>query len=344
MVLKQAGIAVALVDQPPEGKRKVGESLPGAVLRLLKKLGINGIADLLPPEQYKKCLANASSWGHEDWIYQSGVQNPEGGGYHINRAAFDQALLQRARAAGVAVYADKADAVVRLPDPGFSIRLQDSAQNLLQAQWLIDATGRKLAIGRKLGLKRQRADEQMAAVHWVNAPAQDADYATRIKSVPDGWWYTSLLPDQSRVIGFQGLPDTVSHLYKQPEAFFEQFNAAQILPYPLHPQDSLEHIATEAGLAKTDTATTSQLLCVGDAALSFDPLSSQGIFFALYSGIKAAETVIRSLADATAAPAALAAYQAAVQRVFEENRKSLAYFYRSELRYDGAFWRGKWGI
>lgn len=337
---------MALVDQPPEGKRKVGESLPGAVLRLLKKLGINGIEALLPVGQYKKCLANASSWGHEDWIYQSGVQNPEGGGYHINRAAFDQALLQHARAAGVAVYADKIDAVLRLPVPsqGFSIGLQDTIPNALHAQWLIDATGRKLALGRKLGLKRQQTDRQMAAVHWVKTPAQDTDQATRIKSVPEGWWYTSLLPDQSRVIGFQGLPDTVGERYQQQEVFFEQFNAAQILPYSLQPQDSLEHIATAAGLAQTDTTTSSQLLCVGDAALSFDPLSSQGIFFALYSGIKAADAIIRSLADPTAAPEALTAYQAAVQRVFEENRKSLAYFYRSELRYgDREFWRAKWG-
>jgi flavin-dependent dehydrogenase len=33
-------------------------------------------------------------------------------------------------------------------------------------------------------------------------------------------------------------------------------------------------------------------LAVGDAALTYDPISSQGIFSALYTGLRAAETVI----------------------------------------------------
>ncbi|MDI1257361.1 MAG: NAD(P)/FAD-dependent oxidoreductase [Flavobacterium sp.] len=346
IALKQSGINVCLVDKEHENKRKVGESIPGASVRLLKKLGINGIDSLLNSSDYKHCLVNASSWGNEEWVYKSGIQNPEGGGYHVNRAILDKALLQRAISVGVVVYADMIDNVNPISNQtnlGFTIRFKYDGQKSINTKWLIDATGRKATIGRKFGLKRERIDDQMAAVNWVSTPENDTDHATRIKSVPDGWWYTSLLPDQSRVIGFQSLPNTVSKMYKQPDLFFEKFNNAGILSYEIKKESRLQSIAVEAGLAKSNPVVKNHILCVGDAALSFDPLSSQGIFFALYSGIKGAEAIINCLGNSNIEDKILCDYQSIVQRVFNENRKSLQYFYLNELRYqNNPYWKGRW--
>lgn len=344
IALKQAGINVCLVDREYKGARKVGESIPGATIRLLSKLGINGIDSLLNSDDYKRCFANASSWGNEEWVYQSGIQNPEGGGYHINRTVFDKALVTRAISLGVPVYTDMIDQVHPISEVSsldYVVQFKYNEQKLI-TKWIIDATGRKAAIERKFGLKRNRIDNQMAAVNWITVPENDNDHATRIKSVPDGWWYTSLLPDRSRVIGFQSLPETVAQLHKNPDLFFNKINETGILPYKITSASSLQKIAVEAGIARPEAVTVNGLLCVGDAALSFDPLSSQGIFFALYSGIKGAEAITQCLTNTGTVHNALENYQLLVDRVFTENQKSRKYFYMNEYRYfNEAYWQSR---
>ena len=348
IALKQAGFNVCLVDRKADGNRKVGESLPSASIRLLKKLGINGIEGLLDAWNYKRCLVNASSWGNEQWMYQSGMANPEGGGFHINRTAFDEALRQKAQTLGVPVYTALIDQLYPIDDKkdtGFAVQFRGhnpTEITEISTKWVIDATGRKAAIGRKFGLKRERTDEQMAAVNWINAPVEDIDHATRIKSVSDGWWYTSLLPDHSRVISFQSLPATVARMHKNPELFFEKFNDAVLLPYKVTPDLSIQSMAVDAGVIKPEAVTAKGLLCVGDAALSFDPLSSQGIFFALYSGIKAADAIVKCLIDPIAADSTRNGYQLLVDSVFTENQKSRRYFYMNELRYfQQPYWQSR---
>ncbi|RYF38292.1 MAG: hypothetical protein EOO38_24995 [Cytophagaceae bacterium] len=93
---------------------------------------------------------------------------------------------------------DKAEPIFKENvNEGFDIRFKNSSLGNIKAKWIIDATGRKSAIARKFSLHRKRADMQMSAISWISTPVTDDDHATRIKSVPDGWWYTSLLPEQS---------------------------------------------------------------------------------------------------------------------------------------------------
>ncbi|MBS7253590.1 NAD(P)/FAD-dependent oxidoreductase [Flavobacterium branchiicola] len=346
IALKLAGIKVCLADKELTTDYKVGESIPGATIRLLNRLGINGIDDLLHKNQYNPCHSNASAWGSEEWVYQSGLKNPEGGGYHINRILFDEAIKTKATSLDVPMFTALIDQISILSDEEasqkFLIQFKNDTYKNITAKWIIDATGRKVAIGRKLGIKKNRIDNQMAAINWVKAPPDDTDSATRIKSTANGWWYTALLPNQKRVIGFQSLPDTISQMHKNPHLFFQEFNESQILPYKITSESSVKNIAVEAGLSISESITENRLLCVGDAALSFDPLASQGIFFALYSGIKGAETIINCLNDGSLENKNLADYKLIINQVFNENKKALRYFYLNEIRFQNhPYWKSR---
>jgi flavin-dependent dehydrogenase len=78
-------------------------------------------------------------------------------------------------------------------------------------------------------------------------------------------------------------------------------------------------------------------LAVGDAAMSFDPLSSQGLFHALYTGMKGGEAAARMLAgDAAAGPA----FAAGLEPVWEAYQFHRALYYGMERRWpDAPFWR-----
>ena len=101
----------------------------------------------------------------------------------------------------------------------------------------------------------------------------------------------------------------------------------------------LQHGTTAAHSALTQPAAGKAWLAVGDAALSFDPLSSQGIFNALYTGLAAAESVHRFLQSEISS---FAEYQEQLEEIRAAYERHLQAWYRSEKRWsEEEFWQGR---
>ncbi|WP_340201072.1 NAD(P)/FAD-dependent oxidoreductase [Ascidiimonas sp. W6] len=337
--LRQQRLRVAIIDDVNDEQLKVGESLPGASLRLLGGLGINGLPELLPNTAFEACVANKSAWGSDHWTYTDALRNPEGGGWHVMRNEFDAALRKKAQEVGVDFYSGKVGAIAK--EDEYTIRFKTQKLQLpeaLTANWLIDATGRAAALLRQLGVSREKFEPQMAAICWLHPNANDKDRTTTIKSVAKGWWYTSRLPDGSRVLSFHGLPETVAKMVKDPQYYLKEANTAQIINYNLHLNSILQGItARDAGVSKATEVIGKNWFALGDAALSFDPLSSQGIFFALYSGLQAANALLKTQAGNLQAQET---YQQQVNKVFQANQRSRQYFYTAERRFlEEGYWQ-----
>jgi flavin-dependent dehydrogenase len=349
IVLKQAGLSVCLLDEVDEQARRVGESLPGAVLRSLRRLGIGHLGDLLGDHEYHACVANVSAWGHDAWSRQEAMANPEGGGWHVLRHRFDSALRRYAVSLGIDHIPEKLG-TLHPGDPSAPIVVSTrsgGAIQLLKARFVVDATGRLAAVGRSLGSIRKRLSDQCAAVAWVRHPVEDVDQTTRLKSVPDGWWYTARLPQGMRVIAYHGLSSDVVPRTQCAELFFKSGHSASLLPYRLSPDELLQPIkGADAGVHLGEPLGGPNWIAVGDAALSFDPLSSQGILFALYSGIRGAETVIHCLARPDSTDRFQSEYRQKVLQVYEANQRARRLFYSGERRYlASAYWQtqqGRW--
>src|SRR2546421_1412221 len=81
-------------------------------------------------------------------------------------------------------------------------------------------------------------------------------------------------------------------------------------------------------------------LAVGDAAMTFDPLSAQGILKGLRSGIMASYAIGDYFKGS---PAGLEKYEAVLAREFEEYLSTRANFYRQERRWERSrFWRRRY--
>lgn len=345
IVARQAGLRVGLIDDTDDQALKVGESLPGGIVRTLRRLGINGPAELLTPDELMPCVANVSAWGSDAWSFTDALANPEGGGWHVLRHRFDAALRHRAASLGV----ERMRARVRdveQADGLHRIVLTANAEphpDVLEARFLVDATGRRAAITRKLGVQRRRLSEQCAAVAWLRHPEHDLDNTTRVKAVRNGWWYTARLPHGLRVLAFHGLPSDVAPMMRWPERFAEQCNATDLLPYGIQPGCVVRPlIAMDASVQVSEGAAGPGWLAVGDAALSFDPLSSQGVLFALYSGIRGMEAVVHCLERPELAGRFLDEYQHKARSVLAANQRARQGFYWSERRYsESPYWRAQ---
>lgn len=335
-----------MIGPAPENRLKAGESLPAASIRLLRRLGLDDLSGLLGHDEYLPCSANASSWGEDSWAYRDAVFNPEGSGWHVLRHRFDAAMLEHAKRQGCMHVQALAREKLNDSDQENVHRIRaerpDGGNVLVSAKWLVDATGRQAWLARRMGSQAQRWVEQYAAVSWIRSHALDVDNTTRVKSVKDGWWYTTRLPQGWRVIAFHGLREFVGALAKDLNAFGNACEKSGVLPETFPKSISLNAIQVhDACMRSFDVVRGERWLAVGDAALAFDPLSSQGIFFALYSGIRGAEAVAATLhehADATSP--LMDAYKNSVVSVREANRKALAGFAESERRFtDAPYWR-----
>src|ERR1700734_3862392 len=89
-VLATSGLRVVLADRTDSAKPKIGESLPGVALRLLRSLG--------PPtpnleRAHRRIRGNLSCWGSDQLEVTDFIRDPDGPAWRLDRKRFDSELL-----------------------------------------------------------------------------------------------------------------------------------------------------------------------------------------------------------------------------------------------------------
>lgn len=276
LTLRAAGAEVVLVAPPPAEGPAVGESLPAAAGRLLRDLGLEGVLDQVPQV---RCAGHASAWSGPTVVTRDALQDPEGPGWRVDRAAFNAALLGAAVQAGVPWIQDRVVSV----QGGLGL-----ASQVLDVTAVVDASGRRAAVARRLGVSRTVLDRTLARVAW--GPGDLADQRTLVESVPEGWWYSAALPG-GQVVAALHTQDAES--VRSEATWFQAMARAPHTLARVGPIDWTHHRTADAGISRLDAPGGPGWIAVGDAVQAFDPLGSQGMLHALYSGRKGARALLR---------------------------------------------------
>lgn len=346
LVLARAGHEVLLAEAAPEAF-KVGESLPPAARPLLRDLGVleqveRGGALAL------RASGTSAAWGGPQLADVDFVRDPNGPGWHIDRTRFDALLRAAAAAAGVEVLEGVELRDVRREGDGWSAERVPAAgagatPARLRARALFDATGRRPAVARRTGARRARLD-RLASVHArVLAARDDVDARTLVEATAGGWWYTALVPGARRVVAFLTDADLMPARMREPGGFASALGATEHVGARAAGLaiDSGPHVAA-AHSARLTPPCGAGWVAAGDAAIAFDPLSSQGILTALYTGLRGAEALSAWLAGGAAAP--LDAYVRRVAAVAAAYDAARAGYYSLERRWPGEpFWARRHG-
>lgn len=320
-----AGLSVTLVVAPDRRPGTI-ESLPPAGRRLLADLGC---WDAFLSSGPTPSRGARSYWGSEVGYDVSSLRDPDGAGWLVDRAGFDALLRASAGSAGTVLRAGRVRGVVR-ESPGLRLILSDGAA--VTGRFVIDATGRSSAVAARLGARRRQQDRTVAELRRYRSPA--ADRRTVIAAVADGWWYSLGNDSGSRLVGrimdHAGFPGGSGFWANVPEGIAALLDRAEAKP-------GTYRVAANSGwlepFAGPDWA------AAGDAALSFDPLSSQGLLTALFTGRSAADAACSVLSGRPDGPAEHAARLASIRDTYRQN---LAYFYRLEQRWPHApFWAAR---
>jgi flavin-dependent dehydrogenase len=340
ITLAGLGQPALVLEAAPAAQAKTGECLPPTSAAVLHQLGMGSAVDA---ECHLRSHGNRSSWGSDEPIDQDFLFGLHGPGWHLDRQAFEAHLARVAVERGAEWRYGTQVRHVRRRCPGWELSVLDSAGRpaVLEADFVVDATGRRASVGRRLGARRVGYDRLVGAAALLE-PGQAGltDTYTLVEAVPGGWWYSALLADGRLSVAFMSDADLPElRQARHPPGWWRLLDDTRLTRSRVRDHGYTLQTAPRV-LAASSTRLSAILgdrwLAVGDAAAAHDPLASHGIVSALGSGIYAG----RAIADMLAGCAdASVAYLSLLQNAYASYLEAQQACYLGETRWiDSLFW------
>lgn len=250
----------------------------------------------------RPCFGIRRNWGQVELEYDDFLHHRGGIGFVVDRAHFDSRLRQGAKDAGVEFLRGRVHSV-RRELCGLEISVETQEEFIQVASTAaVDATGRSSLLARRLGARRERDESLVAHLESRTAyvaPSHSPDWL-EAWGEDDKWRY--------RISGPGGRLETWA-----------------ISP-PEHASRSGPGPRVDASSCRLSNAGGENWLAIGDAVMSFDPVTSQGLFNALSTALIAAGAFLspQSFNGNTAR-----VYSIAVAETFRHSEMGRAIVYRA---------------
>nr|MDC2856308.1 tryptophan 7-halogenase [Ningiella sp. W23] len=223
-------------------------------------------------------------------------------------------------------------------------QLQHEKTINIASQFVIDATGREAHFAKNYTPRKQH-DRLISC--WATLDNTFENQLGSICASQNGWWYSAPLPNQRRVLAFQTDPDLlIKDLHRDAKVFTQHAqcydNQARILDVCQQPITL--HGIVSANSTRLVYFAGQQWAALGDAALSFDPISSQGIFNAMASAMQLADLMkkldIVNKIEHDSQLQFKKLYQQQIEQVWHRYLDHKRYFYDQEQRWPNSpFWQ-----
>ncbi|OSX57524.1 hypothetical protein POSPLADRAFT_1036953 [Postia placenta MAD-698-R-SB12] len=365
-------VTTLLLDDADPAAFKIGESLPADAKNMLVYLSPTLYTDFtkdIAEGVHMPCSGNASAWETPDLRETYAVSNPFGMGLHLDRARFDQCLRDAVAGTtagsqctvvhGVFNKVEKTEAPEYQGWIVYVRRYGSGETDTYRAKWLVDASGRKASVARKLGAKTIKTDALLAFHMLFSATAStqhDHDGRTVIEAATAGWWYTAQLPRGRRVVVYHTNDDDASAKLARKQAGFlalldetkyisrviaEHGYEAVAEGHGKEPRPGCTAAGSSHLVPPMEDRLTHGWLAVGDAAMAFDPLSSQGMITAMKMGCVVGDALARRLRGEPDVEDLVSQLLRTYIRVRSRYEDEKGYFYDQVSRFTGPFWESK---
>lgn len=331
-------LRVGLVVAAGNGEARIGETVPPQINPILVYLGV---FQEFSRGGHSPSFRTLAAWGDARLGINEFLLDAHQTGWRLDRTAFDRMLVEAASARVAAVLPSKVIALAK-EIGGWRVSLSDGGA-VHTAHFAVDATGRVAALARQCRLRPINVDRLVGCCLRTRSRS-DGNEGLIIESFADGWWYSAALPGGDRILACMTDADRVRALELSSGRGF-----ACLLAETNHVRrvavldDRIGRPTIWAAASRFfDITSHLPLLCVGDAALCFDPISGQGILAALRSGIFASYAIGDWLRSGD--PRGLTRYRLMQQRSFSAYCRVFHEYYAKEQRWpDNPFWHRRNG-
>jgi FAD-dependent halogenase len=342
ILLRQRGYRVIVLEREVFPRFVVGESLLPAAWDLWEKLGVRERIERTDYPVKRGVLFRIEDTQETSEFLIRTDEFPEyftrPYTYHVDRAHFDQSLVERAVEVGADVRQgwEVQDALFD-GDRAVGVRAVDpeGRRHNLGARFVIDASGRRTLLATRLGRRYKNPDLLKVAyyTHFAGGGARRADdgsTVTDIHSTEGGWvWYIPLRDDTVSV----GVVLDAAFVQAQksgPQALFDRaLEGDEVIRKWLdgaRQKLELKKISSISYLA--DSFVGDGFVLVGDAAMFIDPIFSAGVMLAMRSADYAVEIIAKALETGDVSGAALAPYEERIRKPIQKMQSIILNWYR----------------
>lgn len=336
LLARDPDLRVAIVERSAYDTVRVGETIPGHTAILLRRLGV---WNQFVRQGHLRTSGSCAAWGGPELHFNESTFSAYGAGWHLDRTAFDGLLASQAEARGATVLRGFAVGNPRRRGAGWEMDIIGAARRSIRGRFLVDATGRRTIVARTRNTMRLVKDHLLGMCLLFDDRSTAPDSLTLVEAQANGWWYSATVPGRRIVAAFMTDADIAHRLHmRDPATLLARLRAAP------HTSARLGD-AVLAGNPTVMLAASRRLdrvagpgwLAVGDAASTFDPLSSLGIFKALRSGILGSYAILNFL---DGDERGLAAYESTAAVEYDAYLAKRTQLYDEERRWpESEFWR-----
>lgn len=331
----RAGKTVALVPPQDERKQKTwAETLAPRGEFLLVKLGL---ADHVLANQHST-QTMLSCWRSSFPETMNFALDPHGRMWHVDRRAFDKALFTQAICSGIDILDQESSRLsnIRRHAGQWEIRIASSGrERIMKVGHLVDATGKVSSLARFMGARRVLRDHLVAICCTYEQASGFAPLL--IEPIPEGWWYSLGLPQSRTHAGFVTDPKLVKL-----SSDVRRFTWNAMLDHAPQTAKRLTSFGGSLAVVNAESACLDRMggegwLAIGDAAMSFDPLSSHGLCSAIEQAVDAAEILSDSERES-----ALSDFEMRRRHFFVKYKTQRIAFYQRVRRFSqDPFWQNR---
>jgi flavin-dependent dehydrogenase len=251
-----------------------------------------------------------SAWGSEPQA-ESSILQPDGPLWHVDRDRFDEDLRAAVRARADVFVPYRSLGSIRREAGQWHVSLDGATE--VVARYLVDATGRLRALGRRFGARIDVDDRLLGLTAKVSQGEGGAEIRSMmIQATPFGWWYAA--------------PTPTGHVVAM-------FTDADLAPHDVRRR--LRPVAANSAFTRVEGEVG--WLPVGDASASHDPLCGWGVHRAMSNGLLAADAIVTFLDGGDPSP--IEDYHRHCRRQYELYLDGLVRRYSIERRWPTApFW------
>lgn len=343
--LAALGYRVVLLEKHRFPRHRIGESLTPTILPLLDFLDVRAEVEAAG---FLRMAGHSVCWGSAAPRTAHYSPDRRRRGFQCVRATFDRILLDHARQAGVQVL--EGQPVQEVAEGALGVRVRYGQGVPIHAAFCIDATGRA-GVRARGGLRQRDVAFRTLALtgYWRNAagPA-GADFAnTLLEAYPNGMVWSvplhtglrnvTLLIDWRRGTAFARgrLRDFYVAELGRAGYVSRLLSDARLAAGP--------HVF-DASLYTARGFTTRYGLLVGDAGLTIDPLSSEGVHKALASAVSGVAIVNTVLQRPAMRRHAATLYDAGQRDTYDSHYRQSVRYHAEEGRWpESPFWQRRRG-
>jgi flavin-dependent dehydrogenase len=324
-LLAKAGRRVIVFEREKFPRFHIGESLLPFSVQTFDRLGVREKLDRTFLPKFGGEIVAACGTKGVKFYFKDGFRSQRDRAYQVTRSDFDKLLLDHSRENGAEVCEETEVKRIDFADDRVKLDIETAGgeRSTLEARYLLDCSGRQTMLGSLFNAKKTYDHLQKFSVfaHYENIdrlPGRDATLIRMVRGL-DRWFWMIPLTESRTSIGVVMDTATFRAAKLAPQAALDKFIAEQpLMKERMNKATRVSPVYSAGDYSYRNLQLSGERwLMVGDAAGFIDPVFSSGVFLAIMSAEKAADTLDAVLRDESKRRRLFKEYSRTVNRIMD---------------------------